>query len=78
MTNRSVSPKIIKDSDLPNFKISIIAYQDTTLIFLIQNNVAISIKNQEISDSFKDLIDLVYSQGRYVDINEEIKNKIKQ
>ena len=78
MTNRSVSPKIIKDSDLPNFKISIIAYQDTTLIFLLQNEVAISIKNQDVSDSFKDLIDMVYSQGIYVDLNEEIRNKIKR
>lgn len=78
MTDRRVSPKIISDEILPNFKISIIAYQDTTLIFLLQNNVAISIKNQNVSDSFKDLIDLVYSQGKYMNLNEEIRKKIKQ
>lgn len=78
MTNRSVSPKIINDNDLPNFKISIIAYEDTTLIFLLQNNIAISIKNQDISDSFKDLIDSVYSQGRYVNLNEKIMNKVEE
>lgn len=78
MTNRNASPKIIADDILPNFKISIVVYQDTALIFLLQNNVAISIKNQIVSNSFKDLIDLVYSQGRYVNLNEEIINKIKQ
>lgn len=77
MTDRSVSPSLLEDSKLPNFNISIVAYQDTTLIFLLQNNVAISIKNQNISDSFKDMIDLVYSQGKYVNLNEEVRNKIK-
>lgn len=76
MTDRGVSSKLLKDSELPNFNISIAVYQDTTLIFLLQNNVAISIKNQDISDSFKDLIDLIYSQGKYVNLNEEIKNHI--
>lgn len=78
MTNRSVSPKIIGDEILPNFKISIVTYQDTTLIFLLQNNVAISIKSQDVSDGFKDLVDLVYSQGKYVNLNEKIRNKIKR
>lgn len=76
MTDRSVSPSFLEDSELPNFNISIVTYQDTTLIFLLQNNVAISIKNQNVSDSFKDLIDLIYSQGKYVNLNEEIRNKI--
>lgn len=78
MTDRSVSPSLLEDNELPNFNISIVAYQDTTIIFLLQNSVAISIKNQNISDSFKDLIDLIYSQGKYVNLNEEIRNKIKR
>lgn len=78
MTDRSASPSLLKDSELPNFNISIIAYQDTTLIFSLQNNVAVSIKNQNVSDSFKDLIDLAYSQGRYINLNEEVKRKIKR
>lgn len=77
MTDRSASPRLLEDSKMPNFNISIVAYQDTTLILLLQNNVAISIKNQNTSDSFKDLIDLAYSQGKYVNLNEEVRNKIK-
>lgn len=77
MTSRSVSPKLLKDNELPNFNISIVVYQDTTLIFSLQNNTAISIKNRDIGDSFKDLIDLIYSQGKYLNLNDEIRTHLE-
>lgn len=77
MTNRSVSPRIFEDSELPNFNISLIAYANVTIIFLLQNDTAISIKNKTVSDSFKSLIDFIYLRGQHVNLNELIKEKIK-
>jgi len=76
MTRRSISPKIIANQILKNYQIMLVAYRDEVIIFIPSASTVAWIRNGELSDSVKAIIDFMYDSGTYVKLNELIKNRV--
>lgn len=76
MVDRNVSPRLIRDEDFAQFGIVLVVFQNNVLVASPKQGTGCLMTHSVIAESFKCLIDFIYEQGEYVNINQHIGRKL--